>query len=204
MVVVWLGYVSPSGEWINKCAIDGSVASKYRNPVYCGYGTVNSGWFHSRNIAELSSWFNSQCLPENIHLQLEYFNIRNRNSLQDYVVNVDSVNTLKSHLHKFWLDQPASSKMWMCGLADFQMGKMRMVLQIFLRTWRVKCGYGHNIISWKKDIHFVEIFIVGITLCAIYVRHKTSHRHKSRVNGGTRPPEFVLGGRQWCPSLLRI
>jgi len=45
----------------------------------------------------------------------------------------------------------------------------------------------------KEHMHFVEIFIVTITLCAIYVRHKTSHRHKSRVNGGTRPPEFVLG-----------
>jgi len=45
----------------------------------------------------------------------------------------------------------------------------------------------------KKHIHFVEIFIEDITLHAIYVRHKTSHRHKSRVNGGTRPPEFVLG-----------
>jgi len=43
----------------------------------------------------------------------------------------------------------------------------------------------------KKHIHFVEIFIVGITLRAIYVRHKTSHRHKSRVNRGTRLPEFV-------------
>jgi len=32
-----------------------------------------------------------------------------------------------------------------------------------------------------------------MTLRAIYVRHKTIHRSKSRVNGGTRPPEFVLG-----------
>ena len=31
----------------------------------------------------------------------------------------------------------------------------------------------------KKHTHFVEIFIVGITLRAIYVRHKTSHRRKS-------------------------
>jgi len=42
-------------------------------------------------------------------------------------------------------------------------------------------------------MHFIEIFIVGITLRAIYVRHKTSHTLKSRVNGGTRPLEFVLG-----------
>jgi len=45
----------------------------------------------------------------------------------------------------------------------------------------------------KKHIHFVEIFTVGITLRAIYVRHKTSHRRKSPMNGGTRLPEFVLG-----------
>jgi len=45
----------------------------------------------------------------------------------------------------------------------------------------------------KKHIHFVEIFIEDITLGAVYVRHKTSHRRKSRVNAGTHPPEFVLG-----------
>jgi len=38
-----------------------------------------------------------------------------------------------------------------------------------------------------------------VRLRAIYVRHKTSHRRKSRVNGGTRPTEFVLGD-EWCSS----
>jgi len=56
------------------------------------------------------------------------------------------------------------------------MGKMRMQTQYY---------------KLKKH-NFLEIFIVGITLRAIYVR-PDSHRRKSRVNGGTRPPEFVLG-----------
>ena len=87
-----------------------------------------------------------------------------------------------------------------CRSADlriFKRVKCRWFCRFFLRTWRVKRGCRRSTISWKKHIHFVEIFIVGITLCAIYVRQKTSHRRKSRVNGG-RPPEFVLGGRQWC------
>jgi len=45
----------------------------------------------------------------------------------------------------------------------------------------------------KKYLHFVEIFIVGITLRAIYVRHKTSHRHKSWVNGGHVPQNLYWG-----------
>jgi len=68
---------------------------------------------------------------------------------------------------------------WFCGFFADVTGKMRM-----RRTQYYKL---------KKHIHFVEIFIVGITLRAIYVRHKTSHRRKSRVNGGTGPPEFILG-----------
>ena len=45
----------------------------------------------------------------------------------------------------------------------------------------------------KKHIHFVEIFIVGITLRAIFVRHKTSHRRRSRVNGGHVPQNLYWG-----------
>jgi len=37
-----------------------------------------------------------------------------------------------------------------CRLADFQTCKMRMVLRIFLRTWRVKCRCRCNIISWTR------------------------------------------------------
>ena len=43
------------------------------------------------------------------------------------------------------------------------MGKMRMQTHYY---------------ELKKHANFVEIFIVGITLRAIYVRHKTSHRLK--------------------------
>ena len=96
-----------------------------------------------------------------------------RNSLQDYVVNVDSVNTLKSCLDKFWLNQPASSKMRICGLADFQTCKMRMVLQIFFADVTGKMRMWTQYYKLKKDKHLVEIFIVGITLRAIYVRYKT-------------------------------
>jgi len=56
----------------------------------------------------------------------------------------------------------------------------------------------------KKHIHFIEIFIVSITLRVVYVRHKTSHRRKSRVNRGTRPQntsyyqeKINLGLRVW-------
>jgi len=45
----------------------------------------------------------------------------------------------------------------------------------------------------KKHIHFIEIFRVGITLRAIYVRHKTSHRRKSQVNRGTPPQNLYWG-----------
>ena len=55
---------------------------------------------------------------------------------------------------------------WGFVFADV-IGKMRMRTQYY---------------KLKKHTHFVEIFIVGITLCAIYVRHKTSHRRKSWVN----------------------
>ena len=87
----------------------------------------------------------------------------------------------------------ASGKMRICRSVDFQTCKMRMVLLIFFADVTGKMRMQMQYFKLKEHMHFVEIFIVTITLCAIYVRHKTSHRHKSRVNGGTRPPEFVLG-----------
>jgi len=90
----------------------------------------------------------------------------------------------------------ASGKMRICRLADFQTCKMRMVLRIFFADVTGKMRMRTQYYKLKKHIHFVEIFTVGITLCAMYVRHKTSRRHKLRVNGGTCPPEFLLGGRQ--------
>ena len=70
-------------------------------------------------------------------------------------------------------------KMWMVLLTFFAnvTGKMRMRTQYY---------------KLKKH-NFLEIFIVGITLGAIYVRHKTSHRHKSWVNGGHVPQTLYLG-----------
>ena len=84
--------------------------------------------------------------------------------------------------------------MRICGLADFQMYKMRMVLRIFLRTWWVKCGYRRNITRWKNtrrctfrwNLHSRH----NITC---YVRHKTSHRRKSQVNGGHVPQNLYWG-----------
>jgi len=49
-----------------------------------------------------------------------------------------------------------------CGFADlriFKRVKCRWFCRFFLRMWRVKCGCGHNIISWRKTLHFVEIFL---------------------------------------------
>jgi len=66
----------------------------------------------------------------------------------------------------------ASGKMRICVPADFQTYKMR--------SWRVKCGCGRNVISWKT--HFVEIFIVGITLRAIYVRWTRAIHRASPVH----------------------
>jgi len=56
------------------------------------------------------------------------------------------------------------------------MCKMWMILRICFAvvTGKMQMQY----YKMKKHIHFVEIFIVGITSCAIYVRHITSHRHK--------------------------
>jgi len=79
-----------------------------------------------------------------------------------------------------------------------------MVLQIFMGDVTGKMRMRTQYCKLKKHIHFVEIFIVGIRLRAIYVRHKTSHRRKSWVNGDTSPrsctgddndvrrPEFCL------------
>ena len=38
-----MNYVSPSGEWINKCAIGGSAAAKYQNGLD---GSAASAFFH--------------------------------------------------------------------------------------------------------------------------------------------------------------
>ena len=42
-----MNYVSPSGEWINKCAIGGSAAAKYRNRLD---GSAASAFFHGLHV----------------------------------------------------------------------------------------------------------------------------------------------------------
>jgi len=59
------------------------------------------------------------------------------------------------------------------------------------RPWGIFFGFyktRHILLVFKARLLFEEKEIR-------YVRHKTSHRRKSRENGETRPPEFVLGGR---------
>ena len=64
---------------------------------------------------------------------------------------------------------------------------MRMVLRIFFAGVTGKMWMPTQYYKLKKHISLKSL--VGITLRAIYVRHKTSHRHKSRVNGGETSPQ---------------
>jgi len=67
----------------------------------------------------------------------------------------------------FWYLELASGKMRICGSADFQICKMRMVLRIFLADVTGKMRMQTQYYNLKKHVHFIEIFIVGITLRAI-------------------------------------
>jgi len=55
----------------------------------------------------------------------------------------------------------ASGKMRICGPADFQMCKTRMVLRIFLADVTGKMRMRTQYYNLKKHVHFIEIFIVG-------------------------------------------
>jgi len=56
-----------------------------------------------------------------------------------------------------------------------------MVLQIFVADVTGKMWMRAQYYKLKKHIHFVEIFIAGITLRAIYVRYNTSRNKVVKI-----------------------
>jgi len=103
-----------------------------------------------------------------------------------------------------------------CGPADFQMCKMRIVSS----SSAAECGkatrgnlrnvphlifrklprdnFPHSAIripqntrARRKTLHFVEIFLVGMALCALYARYKTSRNQVLKIQQNILAYEYI-------------
>jgi len=86
----------------------------------------------------------------------------------------------------------ASVKMRICRPADFQTCKMQMVLRIFVADVTGKMQMRTQCSKLKKHIHFVEIFIAGTALRAIYVRYNTSRNEVVEIQQSSGPKFTIL------------